>query len=645
MSHLKSAAKTMAPLAVILCAMLALNSPTANATPNWRVKGVNVTAELSPSISVKEIETGGATIAAKIIGKSVEFNCTTLQPISVKLKPEGAIGFEAKLKFSGCVTKINGSVSGACEPTGGGTPGVFISTTLKGQLVEHEGAGLVRFEAATGETLATMETTALCSIGEEVPILGKFTLKDSALATESETHLFTAGPLTELWVISKTEEHKVTASGSIIAKLAGTHAGLLWSGTLSETPPTQELAWWVKGAEVNSTLKPLAAVKELEGGSATLLSKIGGTKVEVTCTSSQLSNMKLEVKGVIASGSTINFSGCTTKLNEKLSGVCEPTNKGVEPGAISSNALKGSVVSSEGSSFARFEPTTGETLAVIETTKECAIGEKISLLGKVTFKDSSFGTEAETHLVSVGPQTEMWLTSKTEEHKVTIDGSGVVRLASTHTGMLWSAKAPKTGPAWRVKGVNVTAELSPSISVKEIETGGATIAAKIIGKSVEFNCTTLQPISVKLKPEGAIGFEAKLKFSGCVTKINGSVSGACEPTGGGTPGVFISTTLKGQLVEHEGAGLVRFEAATGETLATMETTALCSIGEEVPILGKFTLKDSALATESETHLFTAGPLTELWVISKTEEHKVTASGSIIAKLAGTHAGLLWSGTL
>jgi len=648
MVNLKPAVKVLGLLALLLCVAAAVAGPaSATTVANWKVKGVNVTAELSPTMAVKEIEAKDAILLTKIAGKSLEFLCTELQPINVKLKPEGVVAFEAGLKFTGCVTKVAGVVNGSCEPVSGGKePGVIISNTLKGALVEHEGSGIVRFEPVTGESFGNIMMGEECAFGEKVSLLGKFTLKDTALGTETETHLFSQGPLTELWVISKTEEHKVTVDGSIVVKLAGAHTGLLWSGGFSEVP-VETPVWKVKGAEVTASLKPLVAVKEIESGDAILLSKVGGAKVEILCTGAQLSGMKLEPKGVISSGSQIKFSGCVTKLNEKISGTCEPSNEGKEPGAIASTSLKGLLISHEGSGVVQFEPSTGENLAVVETTKECSIGEKIPVLGKFTLKDASLSTEAATHLLSSGPLTELWLVSKTEEHKVTIDGSGVARLASTHAEMLWSGTVPKPKiPAWKVKGVNVTAELSPAVAVKEIEAKDAILLTKLAGKSLEFLCTELQPINVKLKPEGVVAFEAGLKFTGCVTKVAGVVNGACEPVSGGTePGVIISNTLKGALVAHEGSAIVRFEPVTGESFGSIKMGEECAFGETVSLIGKFTLKDTALGTETENHLFSAGPLTELWVNSKTEEHKVTVDGSIVARLGGAHAGMLWSGSL
>jgi hypothetical protein len=644
-SRFKRTTRILGSLALLLYATTLVASTAGAGAASWKVSGKEVTAELSPAVAIKEIEGNKATLLTSVSGIKVEFVCTTLQPINVKLKPEGVIAFESQLKYTGCITKLNGTTSGPCEPVSESKEtGVIKTSLLKGQLVPLESSGVVRFEPTIGETLATIEMSAECPISTKIPIIGNMVLKDSALGTAAETHLATESPATELWAVSKTTEHKLTFDGSMVFRLGGTHAGFPWNGDV----PVQlkETTWLVKGTAIGTELSPLVAAKELEGNDATLLTKIAGVKVEVLCTATQLSGIKLQSKGTLSSESQVNFSGCLTKLNEKENGACEPNNKGIEPGAISSQLLKGTLIYHEGSGLVRLEPASGETLATIETSAGCSLGTKIPLLGKVTLKDSSLATEAETHLVVAGPLTELWAVSKTEEHKVTLDGSAVVRLASSHAGLSWSgfvvAPAPTIG--WRVKGADVTAALTPAITVKEIEGNDATLLTKIIGIKVEFLCTTLQAISAKLEPKGVVSFGSQLKFAGCTTKLNGATSGACEPLSEGKePGVIKTKLLKGLLVLHEGSGIVRFEATEGETLATLEFGAECSIASKVPILGKLTLKDASIGTEAITHLAIAGPLTEIWAISKTEEHKITIDGSIVTALAGVHAGIVWSG--
>jgi hypothetical protein len=632
-------------LALALYAAMLMSGATSAGAAAWKVNGKEVTSELSPLVTISEVEGKDLTLSTEVLKLKVEILCTGLQAINVKLKPEGAIAFGSGLKYTGCITKLNGSVTPECEPGGGGggETGVISSKLLKGALVSHEGSNIVRFEATEGETLAIATLPASCPIGTSITLLGKLTLKDTSLSKETVTHLAVVGPLTELWVISKTAEHQATVSGSLVTALAGEHLGLSWGESVAAPP--KETTWLVKGKEVTTTLSPLVAANEIESGGATLLTKIAGLKVEVNCKSTQLTNVKLQSKGAIAPEARVNFSECQTKLNEKVNGACEPSNEGIEPGAISSQLLKGSLIWHEGSGLVGLEPASGETLAVIETSGGCSIGSKVPVLGKVTLKDVSLSKESETHLVTAGPLTELWAISKTEEHKATLDGSAIVRLGGAHGGMAWSGFVlPPPVIGWRIKGSEVTAVLSPFVSVNEVEGKDLGLSSEILKIKVTFLCTNLQAINVRLKPKSVIAFESGLKFSGCVTKLNGSESKACEP-GGGETGVIKSKLLKGALVLHEGAGIVRFEATEGKTLATTVLPAECPIGTSVPVLGKITLKDSFIATEAVTHLASVGPLTELFVISETVEHKATASGSIVTALSGEHSGLLWSGVV
>ena len=644
MSRLKRPARALGLLALVLYAIALMAGATnASAAGVWKVKGAPVTAELSPLVAVKEIESKTATILFSTkSGTKVEILCTTLQPINVKLKPEGFVFFEAQLKYTSCTTKLNGVLSKACEPVSEGTePGVIKTKALKGALIENEKTFIVRFEPTTGETLANMEFSETCAIGgSSVPILGKFTLKDSAISTEALEHLASEGPLTSMTALGQ----PVTIDGSILFKLASAHSGLNWSGGTVAAPTPK---WNLSGSEVTTALKPLLAVNELEGEDATMSTTIGGTKVEVLCTGAQLAGMKLEPSGALTTGSQIKFSGCLTKLNGTVSGVCEPSNEGIEPGAIASKALKGALIENEKTGLVRFEPSSGETLAVIETSPGCAIGEKISLLGKVTFKDKSLATESESHLVSVGALTELWVISKTEEHKVTTSGSAVVRLASTHAGLPWSGKVPGEVPpppkGWSVNGTGVTAALAPFVGTSGLENKTASLLFTTKGGTkVEVLCTTLQTINVRLEPEGFVFFESQLKYTGCLTKLNGVLSKSCEPLSGGTePGVIKTKLLKGALVENEKAAIVKFEPTSGTTLATIELGEACALGESVPVLGTLTLKDAAISTEAVEHLATEGPKATMTALGQ----PVTIDGSILLKLTGAHAGLKWSGIL
>ena len=101
------------------------------------------------------------------------------------------------------MTKLNGTLTKACEPLSEGIdPGVIKTNLLKGVLLEHEKTLIVQFEPTSGTTLANMELGEACSLGESVAVVGKMTLKDSAISTEAVEHLASEGPLTSMrpWV-------------------------------------------------------------------------------------------------------------------------------------------------------------------------------------------------------------------------------------------------------------------------------------------------------------------------------------------------------------------------------------------------------------------------------------------------------------
>jgi hypothetical protein len=189
-----------------------------------------------------EAETTGV-LHSKIAGVAVLFECKQLAAVSAFLLANGSVGKSpgnvngSKVKFSECITKLNGVTSAACEPFEGATKGVITTNAGHALLVLHELAGGVKDDLVSilpdvGETFATIHMGEECSIGENVPVIGKATLKDcqNMALTHLAKHLTEIGPLTELWTISKTAEHVATILGSGWASLGGAGAGKLFSG-------------------------------------------------------------------------------------------------------------------------------------------------------------------------------------------------------------------------------------------------------------------------------------------------------------------------------------------------------------------------------------------------------------------------------
>ncbi len=214
-------------------------------------------AELPASINVKKDKEIKLVLHSKILGIQLLILCLKTELLNAKLQEEGIIGNEvvtvkelkegrgSKVKFSECDVDLNGVLSPQCIPTDPvGGAGVIITNPLHALLKLHPLSGLpsddiveVLPDTGLGGTFVTIQTGPAvgneCPIGTKVPVFGSLSLKDceNLALTHLVEHLvepFT--PLTELWVISKTEEHKATLLGSVLAFLTGAHVGLKWSG-------------------------------------------------------------------------------------------------------------------------------------------------------------------------------------------------------------------------------------------------------------------------------------------------------------------------------------------------------------------------------------------------------------------------------
>lgn len=188
-------------------------------------------------------------------------------------------------------------------------------------------------------------------------------------------------------------------------------------------------------------LLPSIRLKEVEAGE-TLLTQVAGIKIEKKCTGYELLGAKLEAEGKIGAGVKTRFTGCKFILNGKVSSACEPHTNGQGKGVLESTAAKGLLVLHKLTNgvldpIVRIEPVLGETFMILETGEECAIGEKMTMFGKLTLKDAQneLTTEKVVHLVEEGPLTEMWFLTKTPEHLVKFDGSATGELSGEHVGL------------------------------------------------------------------------------------------------------------------------------------------------------------------------------------------------------------------
>lgn len=168
--------------------------------------------------------------------------------------------------------------------------------------------------------------------------------------------------------------------------------------------------------------------------------KIAGISVLFECKKASGENTVISAGGTLTG--KMKSSECITKLNGVTSAACEPKAEGKEKGVIKSNALHGVIELHELANgtkddVLRVLPNSGETFATMEMGEECAIGEKVPTIGKLTLRDCQglFLTHLVEHLFEIGPLTELWSISKTPEHLSTILGSAWARLGGAHAGL------------------------------------------------------------------------------------------------------------------------------------------------------------------------------------------------------------------
>jgi hypothetical protein len=253
-------------LAMLALGLLCVGSAQA---ATWLVAGSNLTSgekSLKGNVAGESIS-----LLTKILGSEVKFSCKKAELIGTALKPEGRLTEGAKARFTECKTFISGKESKPCEPANNGTEkGVIATNGLKGELTEYqseEGVIVVKstveeeIEKVKQPVFAQIKMSEECAIGSKVPVFGsKIALVDSgglvSLMNQTTSHKFKASPLTELWVVKKSEEHKVTIDGEAEASLT---SGEEWAGLpLANNGLVITPVWWkffMTGAEATFTIK------------------------------------------------------------------------------------------------------------------------------------------------------------------------------------------------------------------------------------------------------------------------------------------------------------------------------------------------------------------------------------------------------
>ena len=210
---------------------------------------------------------------------------------------------------------------------------------------------------------------------------------------------------------------------------------LALSATMAQAEPGA--FWEVNGSHITGSLS-------VEGGgvienTGILLTKIGTSKVEISCPTIKAVNLVLKESG---SGSGKgHLEECTTKLNGTLASRCTPKSPGAPAGLVETNALDGLIVLHEPSPGTRVDllellPTAGTAFVTLELGALCAIGNKFDITGKAFVKDcqgEGLVNKVE-HLVEEGPLSALLFGG----NAATIDGSAFVFLNGAHAGLTFS---------------------------------------------------------------------------------------------------------------------------------------------------------------------------------------------------------------
>jgi len=239
-------------LGLCLLALGLVGASPAHAVMHWNVGGAPWTVTKPVEAQLNEtapgvFETG--ILHSKIGGNTVLFECKKGELVGVSLETEGKVK-GGDVKFEKCITKVNGVENKACEPNDSGTsPGVILTNPGDGLIVLHTTAGgekwdITEITSLVEETVAGVKQPVFgrvkmsveCPIGSNIPVIGKLTIIDVSNGTtngnevlkEQLTHLIEQGPLTELWVLSKTAEHVATILGKAKVFLVSDQN---WSGT------------------------------------------------------------------------------------------------------------------------------------------------------------------------------------------------------------------------------------------------------------------------------------------------------------------------------------------------------------------------------------------------------------------------------
>jgi len=187
--------------------------------------------------------------------------------------------------------------------------------------------------------------------------------------------------------------------------------------------------WMVHKENIEPGKASATVVKaKIENGTASLLTTILGIPTKILCTEGTLVGVSLENEGALTKGGKVKFSNCATYLegSEFASAACLPETAGVND-IIETNGGVGLLVliGPVGETLIKAAEA-GKPLAVVESSVECAVGQKINITGELIVKDCGTGKVTEEKAVHLIEADNVHGSLKASGQAATIDGSANV---------------------------------------------------------------------------------------------------------------------------------------------------------------------------------------------------------------------------
>lgn len=410
--------------------------------PSWLVLDPEIEGKALEGVKAAlagKIEGSEVTLSTHLLGIGVKVPCTSVELIGANLESTSALTSGFKAKFKGC--KLLNSESKPIEEcvakTAGQAAGTVETNALKGELVKGEKEGLLKVEPKEGTALMSIEVGESCLLAPSIAVNGTLLLKDGKglLETNATEHLLQEATGTELWVGKKTTEHLMTTlQGSGIASLS---TGQAWGGMTAGTPAWLVVDSKTAGALLESFKAALSG--KAEAGGISLLIKLVGIPIKISCTTAELVGASVEPEGKVTSGFKAKFTGCQF-LNASTSEPieeCLAKTVGSPAGTVETAALKGELVKG---SLLKVTPKEGTVFATLAVGESCVLASEIPVSGTLFLKDGNgtLSTHATEHLAKQGAGTELWVGTKTAEHlETSIDGGILASLTGEYAGRSW----------------------------------------------------------------------------------------------------------------------------------------------------------------------------------------------------------------